>query len=64
MKKKKDEKQLLFPLKEAAKILGVSFTFLDLRTRGWKGPIETVTMGNRRYIHKDTLQKLAKTGIK
>ncbi len=51
----------LYPIKEAAKILSVSYPWLDKQIRD--GLVKVVKMGHKRMITVSELDKIAKFGL-
>ena len=49
-------------MKQAAKALGMSFSWLDKQVSD--GKIEIVTMGKKRMMTVETIEKIKKDGVK
>lgn len=54
--------QQMFDLKEAAKILGVSYPWLDRRVR--TGGVKIVHLGGKRSISIEEIDRIKKEGVK
>ena len=53
--------QKLISTHDAAKILGVSFKWVHLRTK--ENRIPSVMMGGKKFIHVDTINKILVEGV-
>ena len=58
---KMKEEKLLYSVSEAAKIMGVSYSWLDRLVRD--GKVESIRMGGKRMIRKTDIDLYVKEGI-